>query len=144
MIAGTWFVARWQPERQIRLHSAHLLSQIDRKDWRAVRNFIGDDYQDQWGNDRGLAVERNREVFHFLRNPRIEVSGVQVRTESHQGYWLAKITIKGSGSEFATLIEERVNSLPAPFELEWQRGSNKPWDWKLVCVRNETLEIRSY
>lgn len=144
VIAGIWLATLWRPERQIRLHTAHLLSQIEKKNWRAVGDSIGDDYQDRWGNDRGLALKRIREVFRFLPNARIEASGAQVRTESRQGYWLARITVKGGASEFTTLIEERVNSLPAPFELEWRQGSSKPWDWKLVCVRNEALEISGY
>jgi hypothetical protein len=143
-IAGIWLAALWRPERQVRVHTAHLLSQIERKNWRAVGDFIGDDYQDRWGNDRSLLVERTREIFRFLPNARIEASGAQVRTENRQGNWQAKITVKGGTSEFTTLIEERVNSLPAPFELEWRRRSSKPWDWKLVCVRNEALEISGY
>ena len=143
-IAGIWLATLWRPERQVRLHSTHLLSQIEKKNWPAVREFIGDDYRDRWGNDRSLLVERMREIFRSLPNARIEVSGVQVRAENRQGYWLAKITIKADPGEFTTLIEERVNSLPAPFELEWRRRSGKPWDWKLVCVRNEALEISGY
>jgi hypothetical protein len=39
------------------------------------------------------------------------------------------------------LLDERVNSLPAPFELEWRRLSGQPWDWKLVRVGNSAFEI---
>ena len=77
----------------------------------------------------------------YLPKARIEASGAQVRIENRQGYWQAKITVNGGQGEFTTLIEERVNSLPAPFELEWRRRSSKPWDWKLVSVRNPSLEI---
>ena len=143
-IAGIWLATLWRPERQVRLHTAHLLSQIERKNWRAVGDFVGDDYQDRWGNDRGRALDRIREVFRFLPNARIEPSGAQVRIENRMGYWQAKITVRGGPGELTTLIEERVNSLPAPFELEWRRGSSKPWDWKLICVRNEALEISGY
>jgi len=143
-IAGIWLATLWQPERQIRLHTAHLFSQIEKKNWRSVGDFFGDDYQDQWGNDHSRALERIRTVFRAIPNARIEASGAQVRTENSRGFWQAKITVKGGASEFATLIEERVNSLPAPFELEWRSGSSKPWDWKLVCVRNEALEISGY
>ena len=144
VIAGIWLATLWQPERQIRLHTTHLFTQIEKKNWRTVGDFFGDDYQDRWGNNRGLALERIRAVFRFLPNARIEASGVQMRIENRQGYWQGKITVKGGGSEFTTMIEERVNSLPAPFELEWRRGSSKPWDWRLVCVRNEALEISGY
>jgi hypothetical protein len=37
-----------------------------------------------------------------------------------------------------------VNTIEAPFEFEWQRGATWPWDWKLVTVRNPSLEISDY
>ena len=139
-IVGIFLARLWQPERQVQLHSAHLLAQIEKKNWSAVAAFIGNDYQDRWGDDRTLLLERLREVFRFVGNPTISVKDVDIRTESARGFWRARITIKGTG-EFAPMIEERVNSLPAPFELEWRRGSSKPWDWKLVRVENAALEI---
>lgn len=142
-IGGVWLATLWRPERQVRLHTAHLLSEIEGKDWRAVGGFVGDDYRDQWGNDRARALERTRAVFSYLPKARIETSGAQVRTGDRRGYWKGKITIRGGSNEFATAIEERVNSLAEPFELEWRRRSSKPWDWKLVGVRNPELEIPS-
>ena len=139
-IVGIFLARLWQPERQVQLHSAHLLAQIEKKNWSAVAAFIGNDYQDRWGDDRAVLLERLREVFRFVGNPKISVKDAGIRTESARGFWRARITIKGAG-EFAPMIEERVNSLPAPFELEWRRGSSKPWDWKLVRVENAALEI---
>jgi hypothetical protein len=40
-------------------------------------------------------------------------------------------------------IKHRVNSLSAPFQLQWRRQSSKPWDWKLVRVSNRELKIDS-
>jgi hypothetical protein len=125
---------------QIRLHSGHLLSQMEKKDWTAVAEFIGQDYQDRWGDDRALLLERMREVFRVIPNARIEAGDPQVHVEDSKGLWAAKISVYGAG-EFAVSIQERVNSLSAPFELEWRLQSSKPWDWKLVCVRNPALEI---
>lgn len=139
-IVGIFLARLWQPERQVQLHSAHLLAQIEKKNWSGVAAFIGDEYQDRWGHDRTVLLERLRVVFRFVGNPQITARDVGIRTESSKGFWTARITIKGAG-EFAPVIEERVNSLPAPFELEWRRQSSKPWDWKLVRVDNSALEI---
>src|SRR6187402_963441 len=87
VIAAIWLATLWRPERQIRLHTTHLFTQIEKKNWRTVGDFFGDDYQDRWGNNRGLALERIRAVFRFLPNARIEESGAQVRTVNRQGYW---------------------------------------------------------
>jgi hypothetical protein len=140
LIVGLYLVRLWQPERQVELHSVHLLSRIEKKNWKAVEEFVGRDYQDRWGNDRALLLERLRLVFRALPQARIGAESPSVRTENGRGDWSAKITITGAG-EFGGVIEARVNSLEAPFELEWQRGATWPWDWKLVSVRNPALEI---
>jgi hypothetical protein len=143
LIVGIYLIRLWQAERQVALHSTHLLAHIEKKNWKTVGKFIGGDYQDRWGNDRSLVLERLREVFRALPNARIESTGPMVRAESGRGYWVAKIRIKGTG-EFAGIIEARVNALEEPFELEWQRGPTWPWDWKLVSVRNPAFEISGY
>lgn len=140
---GVYLARLWRAERQVELHSAHLLAQVEKKNWKEVGEFIGTDYQDRWGYDRALLLQRLREVFRAMPNARIDASVPGVRIENGQGYWVAKITIKGAG-EFADLIETRVNSLDAAFELEWRRGATWPWDWKLVSVRNLALEISDY
>ena len=140
LIAGIYLVRLWQPERQVALHGAHLLSHIENKDWTAVSDLIAEDYQDRWGHDRALVLERLREVFRAMPNARIAAANPAVNAANGKGNWVAKVTITGAG-EFAAVIEERVNALPAPFELEWRRRSGKPWDWKLVRVENSALEI---
>ncbi len=143
MIWGICLVRLWQPHRQIVLHSLHFLEEIEKKDWKAVGEFVSNDYQDRWGNDRALLLDRLREVLRALPNARIESSFPSSRTEAGHGYWTAKITVKGSG-EFADFIQHGVNSLDSPFEFEWQRGATWPWDWKLVSVKNPALEIPDY
>jgi hypothetical protein len=142
-IVGVYLIRLWQAERQVQLHSTHLLVQIEKKNWKRVGEFIANDYQDQWSHDRALVLERLREVFRALPNARIETGEQVVRTDSGRGHWIAKITIQGTG-EYADLIEARVNSLAAPFELGWRREATWPWDWKLVSVRNPSLEISGY
>jgi hypothetical protein len=133
----------WQPQRQIELHNTHLLAQIEKHKWKDVGEFIGDAYQDQWGNDRQLLLQRLPQVVGALGNTQIEARDVAIRREERRGYWTAKITVTGTG-EFADYIQTRVNSLETPFEFEWQPGATWPWDWKLVSVRNPALEISDY
>ena len=140
LITGIYLIRLWQPERQVELHSTHLLAHIEGKKWKRAGEFIADDYQDQWGHDRAVVLERLREVLRALPNAQIAAAGQIVRAEDGRGEWIAKITVNGTG-EYAELIKARVNSLEAPFELEWRRGVTWPWDWKLISVRNPALEI---
>ena len=143
IVAAIWgvYLARlWQPQRQVELHSIHLLAQVQKHNWKTVGEFVASDYQDRWGNDRALLLERLPEVFRALPNARIEASSAGTRMENGRGYWSAKIIITAAGP-YAELIQRRVNSLESPFEFEWQRGPTWPWDWKLVAVKNPALEI---
>lgn len=143
VLVGIYLSRLWQPDRQVELHSRHLLAHIEKKNWKRVEQFIRADYLDQWAQDRPLVLERLREVFRALPTARIEAAGEVVRTNGGRGQWIARVTIDGTG-EYADLIEGRVNSLKTPFELEWQQGATWPWDWKLVAVRNPAFEISSY
>jgi hypothetical protein len=143
VIWGVYLAQLWQARRQVELHSVHLLAKVEQRDWKAVGEFVGSDYRDQWGNDRALLLERLREVFRALPNSRIEANAVSLAASDGRGSWSAKITVKSNG-EFADFIERRVNSLESPFEFEWRRGATWPWDWKLVAVRNPALEIPEF
>jgi len=143
VIWGIYLARLWQGQHQVDLHSAHLLAAIEKHDWKAVGEFAGSDYRDQWGNDRALLLERLPEVFRALPNARIESNVVSAQANKDRGSWTARLTVQSTG-EFADYIQNRVNSLELPFEFEWKRGATWPWDWKLVAVRNPALEIPEY
>ena len=138
-IWGTWVALLWQPERQVRLHSVHLLERIQKKDWKAAVEFVDPGYQDRWENDRARLLQRLREVLSIMPNATIEATQPAFRTSGNRRYWTAKIQIKNAG-DLADYVESRVNSLDEPFEFEWLRGA-WPWNWTLVSVRNSALEI---
>lgn len=107
----------------------------------AVANFIGSDYQDQWGDDQARVLDRMREGFRYVRGPRIIASNPRVQVEERRAVWTSKIIVSSTDNDVMDLLDASVNSLPAPFELEWHRFSGKPWDWKLVRVSNSAFEM---
>jgi len=106
-----------------------------------VADLIGNDYQDQWADDRARVLERMREGFRWVRGSRIISSNPNVQMEAGRGVWIGKITVYSSDDGVMELLDERVNKLPMPFKLEWIQLSGKPWDWKLVRVSNSAFEI---
>jgi hypothetical protein len=64
-----------------------------------------------------------------------------VNAEARRAIWSGKITVYSSDDGVMDALDQRVNKLPTPFELEWHRVSAKPWDWKLVRVSNSGFEI---
>lgn len=140
---GVYVTLLWQSDRQIELHSVHLLEQIEKHNWKSVGEFIGADYQDRWGNDRARLLERLPQVFRLLPDAKIEPKSPSIRIDERRGFWTAKVTVKSAGADFADYIKDRVNSLETPFEFEWKRGG-WPWNWTLSSVRNSELEIPNY
>jgi len=138
---GLCLIWLWQPERQVRRHTENLFRAIGRKDWEAVAGFIGNDYQDQWGDDRARVLERLREGLRYVRGPRIIASNPSVQVEAQRAVWSGKITLYSADDDVMEMLDQRFNSLRAPFELEWHRISGKQWDWKLVRVSNSAFEI---
>jgi hypothetical protein len=138
---GLYLLWLWGPAHQVRLHTEKFFHAIERKDWAGAANFIDTDYQDQWGDDRTRVLERMREGFRYVPGPRIVASNPAVQVQTHRAAWTSKIIVYSTDDDVMEVLDERVNSLATPFELEWYRLSGKPWDWKLVRASNSAFEI---
>lgn len=138
---GLYLFQLWEAGHQVRLHSEHLLRALEKKQWSKVENFLDPAYADQWEHDRATVVTRLRQVLPYARNLRIHAREVIVRAAEGEGDWRARVTLEAEPNEVSTFIQQRVNTLDAPFELRWRRVSKKPWDWKLVRVTNPALRL---
>ena len=139
---GIYLLWLWRPERQVRLHTEHFFRAIDGRNWDSVADLIGNDYQDQWENDRTRLLERMREGFRWVRGSSITAPDATVQIESPRAMiWIGKINVYSSDDGVMQFLDEHVNRLPAPFALEWYHLSGKPWDWKLVRVSNPAFQI---
>ena len=138
---GLYLVWLWRPEHQVRLHTENFFHAIDHRNWDAVADFLGSDYQDQWGDDKTRLLERMREGFRWVPGSRIIAKDPAVQVETQRATWSGKITVFSSDDGLMEVLDQRVNNLPRPFELEWHHVSGKPWDWKLVRVSNAAFEI---
>jgi hypothetical protein len=138
---GLFLIWLWRPERQVERHTENFLRAVEHKNWTTAADFIGNDYHDQWGDDRARVLDRMRDGFRYVRGIRINAFSVTVRVEGRRAEWTSRIWIDGAQNEVLESLKENVNSLPTPFELEWRHFSGKPWDWKLVRVSNSALEI---
>jgi hypothetical protein len=137
---GVYLHRLWQPERQVELHSVHFLHEIEANDWSDAEKFIGENYADRWGQDRALLAARFRAVLPFARNLHLNVMAAAAHADANAGDWSARITVDAEPNEIAEMIKTHVNSLDTPITLKWQRVG-KPWEWKLVRIDNEALEI---
>ena len=138
---GIYLVWLWRPDHQVQLHTAHLLQKIERRDWSGIESAVSQDYADNWGDDRERLLARMREVLRFTRKMKIHCIAPIVSAEGRKGSWIGRIEIEGDNSEVMAEIMQRINSLSAPFELQWTRQSAKFWDWKLTRVHNRELVL---
>src|SRR3978361_2267099 len=138
---GIYLFQLWQPERQVQLHSVHLMRAAEADQWQKVAGFIDETYQDQWGQDRATVLKRLEHVLRYTRNLHITAEESYAVAEIGGVEWSSRLTFDADANEVTTMIKERVNVLTTPFELHWQRKSAKPWDWKLVRVNNQELEL---
>jgi len=141
LCAGLYLIWLWQPERQVGRHTENFFQANEHKNWDAAADFVAADYQDQWGDNRVRVLERLRESFRYVRGPRIIASNPSVQVESPRAAWSGKIRLYSSDDDMMEVLDQRVNSLPSSFELEWHHLSGKPWDWKLARVSNSAFEI---
>ncbi len=140
LLLGIWLARLWPAENQVRLHSEHLLRQIEKRNWGAG-DFVASDYHDAWGHDRALLLERLRLTLRFFTSLTVTANSPRVNLETPIATWRAKVRLAGAGGEIAPEIIARVNNLAEPFELRWRHESWKPWDWKLVEVKNPSLDL---
>jgi len=138
---GLYLIWLWRAEHQVRLHTENFFHAIDHKNWETVADFIGNDYQDQWGDDRTRVLERMREGFRWVRGSGVTAPNAAVQVETSRAIWIGKITVYSSDDGVMEVLDERLNKVPTPFELEWHQLSGKPWDWKLVRVSNPAFQI---
>jgi len=138
---GLYLLQLWDAGNQVRLHSTHLLTALEKDKWSDVTDFLDPSYSDQWGHDRATVLARLQQVLPYARNLRLRAQEVVVSAASGEGKWIAHITLEADPNEVSTFLQERVNTLGEPFALQWRRVSWKPWDWKLVRVTNPALEI---
>jgi hypothetical protein len=138
---GLYSAWLWQPERQVRLHTAHLLKAVEGRRWNKVQSFVADNYSDRWSHDKEFVLRESKEVFRQFLFITIQGETLSCSISGSTGVTRDRVKISGSGSPIAELAMERVNRLRQPFVFTWERASWKPWDWRLTRFDQPELEI---
>jgi len=137
-LSAAWL---WRPERQVRLHTAHLLKAVEGRQWKKVDSFVADNYSDRWSHDKGFVMRASTEVFGQFLFLSIPGQTLQCDISGSTGLTRDRIKITGSGGPIAQIVMETVNRIQAPFVFTWERKSWKPWDWRLIRIDQPELEI---
>jgi hypothetical protein len=131
----------WQPERQLMLHQAHFRSAVEGRNWTRIHDFLDAGYSDRWGYTRDTGIQEARQWLgqFFALTITAEPKGDQLAPDG--GTVTERWKIDGTGTEGASLVEEHVNAVQAPFVFQWKHTGWKPWVWTLVRVDNAELNL---
>lgn len=135
---GLWLAWLWQPERQVRLHTAGLIKGIERRNWSKVQDLLADNYSDRWGHDKAFVLSGLHQVFGSFVFLTVEHENLSVNAIT--GQTRTRVKVSGQGGVVAQYVMTKVNGLPEPFTLTWAKRSGKPWDWHLTAVDHPTLD----
>jgi hypothetical protein len=137
LVLALWLAWLWQPERQVRLHTAGLLKGIERRKWSKVDELIANNYADRWGHDKAFVLEGLRQVFGSFVFLTIEHQNLDV--DASAGRTITRVKMSGQGGPVAQYVMAKVNVLAEPFTFTWIKRGNMPWEWQLIAVDHPTL-----
>jgi len=141
VIVLAWGGFELTPGRRLDRTFDHLIRAVEKRDWETVKQLMAEDYRDQWGMDRETAVSLGKDAFgQFLtlmiteENRRRSISGKDAMIET-------RLRLTGRASMIGEMVMEKANALQNDFQFAWKRKSWKPWDWKLVSINQNELDI---
>ena len=139
-----WLLTRWQPERQVRVHTEALLAAAESRDFKKFAALLAADYSDPWGNDKARVLEGSQQVFRNFLALEVKATDMEVDEADAIGHASARIVIRGTGGPIGEEAMMRVNALKKPFSFTWRQRSWKPWDWELTQVEQSELHLPTW
>ncbi len=136
-----WMVVEFSPGRQLERAFSRLITAAENRDWKKVKSLMSEDYRDQWGLQRDKAVSLAAEAFQQFLALEIRVESQKVIREGRKGEVEARLRVDGRATAVGEMVMQRANSLENDFQFAWRQKSWKPWDWKLVSVNQNEIEI---
>lgn len=134
----------WQPERQVTLHFENLVKSVENRKWNRFARLVADDYEDQWGLDKETILREAPEGFRHFFALSIDAENVTQRVHDNTARVECVLRIRGEGTAIAQMVRGEVNRIHRPYVFFWEKRSWKPWDWQLVRVENEQLNLERY
>lgn len=140
IVLALWLAWFWQPERQVRRHTALLLKAVEGRNWEKFKKLTADGYSDRWEHDKAFIGEAMPQVFGQFLFLTIEHETSAVVLSGGAGHTVTRVKMSGSGGPIAQYVMEKVNNLSEPFTFHWSQRSGWPWDWELTRVDHPSLD----
>lgn len=143
-VGGVYLVAfRWTPATQIRLHQMELIQAAEHNDRATLEELISDFYKDQWGFSKKELLIALRDMRRSMTTVEVTPEVIVVHAAKDTGSFSTVIRIDGVGYA-ADEVKSEINTITTPFVFHWRKEGPKPWDWGLVKITNEGLDLGGY
>ena len=126
------------PARGVERAWKNVVSAIEENDQDSLASYLGQDYKDGFGLDRGetLRIAAGIRRQFLVCTIRLERPTIVMDVNKHAAITRALIRLDGQGTSLATAAIQASQASQTPTEFRWRRNSWKPWDWRLISVEN--------
>lgn len=127
------------PERQVLDAQEELIRAVERRDWEAVGGMLTEDYSDEAGHDRALAVDDARQALAHFFTLTIQHTVTKHEVENKQASLLVQIRLEGNGAGLSQTVVTTVNGMAEPWEFRWRKEGAWPWTWRVERIHHPQL-----
>ncbi len=138
--AVVWAAFEVMPGRRLARCQEQFLEAAGKRNWKAVRELMAEDYRDQWGYDREQAIAQASEALQNFLTLEITGEDTSMQRDGREATVSARLRMAGRGNAIGEEILSRANSMESHFQFAWKRKSWKLWDWKLVFISQPELD----
>jgi hypothetical protein len=139
---AVFLIPRLNSERMLAQRFEALAVNIEQQAWIGFGGLVAEDYQDQWGTNRGNAIAGLRLVRQGFTSLDVRLETVSTRIDGLNATVTARVRLVGEGNAASVILLRRVNELEDPWTFTFRRTAWMPWTWDLVKTEQPTLSFQ--
>ena len=137
-----WGVPRcfdgWQLERR----QAELLRAIEERNHKAYTDLISSEYADDWHFNGEKITRTMDDVSSQFLTLKVQTANPQWNKSGSEAQWSADLSLSGKAvTPIGELMLGDEARPKAPFVFIWRKAGWGAWTWKLIAIKNSSLEI---
>lgn len=132
---------RWQPDAQLERCWEGFLDAFETRRWSAVNAYLSPEYHDSWGHTRRQLGRDATYALTDFRTLEVRATHTVIERSGRRAQIEAVIRVVGDGGPRAEQARQAVNRVFVPTTFAWERRPWRPWDWRLVRITNEEVDL---
>lgn len=137
-----WGVPRCFDSWQLEHRQAELLRAIEQRDHKSYADLISLEYADDWHFNSEKITKTMDDVSAQFLTLKIQNANPQWKKEGREAHLSADLSLSGKAvTPIGDLMLGDEARPKSPFVFVWRKEGWGAWTWKLVVIRNPSLEI---